>query len=120
VRDIRTTMDPALACLGSAIAGRRARPLVVGVGVGDDRDYTGKYSDYEGNAITQDRALIVTSALGKLGRAVRLGERFDPTIAERELGYTDRRQLGDGALHKVAAAADYYIVDGITAASRRS
>jgi hypothetical protein len=67
------------------------------IGVGDVRDYTGKYSVNEGNAITQGGALMVTSALGKLGGAVGLAERFDPTIAERELGYTDRRQLGDGA-----------------------
>lgn len=130
VRDNRTPMDPALACLGSAIAARHARPLIVAVG--DVRDYTGKYSVNEGNAITQGGALMVASALGKLGGAVALAERFDPTIAERELGYTDRRQLGDGATHEVVgptgagkvpwlpyyggtiAASDYYIVGGIT------
>ncbi|MEO7688336.1 MAG: CsgG/HfaB family protein [Sphingomonas sp.] len=130
VRDNRTPMDPALACFGNVIAARHARPLVIAVG--DVRDYTGKYSVNEGNAITQGGALMVSSALGKLGSAVGLAERFDPTIAERELGYTDRRQLGDGAVHDVAgasgpgkvpwlpyyggsiAASDYYIVGGIT------
>ena len=130
VRDNRTPMDPALSCLSSALAGSHARHLVIGVG--DVRDYTGKYSVNEGNAITQGGALMVTSALGKLGGAVGLAERFDPTIGERELGYTDRRQLGDGQVHDVTgpaaagkvpwlpyyggsiAASDYYIVGGIT------
>ncbi len=133
VRDNRTPMDTPLACLASAIASRHARPPVIAVG--DVRDYTGKYSVNEGTAITQGGALMVSSALGKLGDAVALAERFDPTIAERELGYTDRRQLGDGTAHDVAgpagtagaskvpwlpyyggtiAASDYYIVGGIT------
>ncbi|MFA6114187.1 MAG: CsgG/HfaB family protein [Sphingomonas sp.] len=130
VRDNRTPMDPALACLAGAIVAAKARPPVIGVG--DVRDYTGKYSVSEGNAITQGGALMVTSALGKLGGAVGLAERFDPTIAERELGYTDRRQLGDGEIHDVAGQtgtgkvpwlpyyggtirlSDYYIVGGIT------
>ena len=130
VRDNRTPMDAALDCLAPRIAAARPRPLVIGVG--DVRDYTGKYSVNEGNSITQGGALMVTSALGKLGGAVSLAERFDPTIGERELGYTDRRQLGDGQAHDVTgaagaahvawlpyyggsiAASDYYIVGGIT------
>jgi curli biogenesis system outer membrane secretion channel CsgG len=133
VRDNRTPMDAALGCFaGTLIASRPAqqRPLVIGVG--DVRDYTGKYSINEGSAITQGGALMVSSALGKLGGAVRLAERFDPVIAERELGYTDHRQLGDGQAHDVTgttgsgkvpwlpyfggsiAASDYYIVGGIT------
>jgi len=132
VRDNRTPMDGALACFGAELRAARARPPVIAVG--DVHDYTGKYSVNEGNAITQGGALMVYSALGKLGGAVTLAERFDPTIAERELGYTDRRQLGDGAVHDVAgapgatanrvpwlpyyggsiAASDYFIVGGIT------
>ncbi|MDH7972505.1 CsgG/HfaB family protein [Sphingomonas sp. AR_OL41] len=130
VRDNRTPMDAALACLAPTIAATRPRPLVIGVG--DVRDYTGKYSVNEGNSITQGGALMVYSALGKLRGAVSLAERFDPMIGERELGYTDRRQLGDGQVHDVAgaagaahvpwlpyyggsiAASDYYIVGGIT------
>ncbi len=75
---------------------------------------------------------MVASALGKLRGGVRIAERFDPTIAERELAYTDKRQLGDGVVHDLAspqgkqtvpwlpyyggsiAASDYYIVGGIT------
>ncbi len=128
VRDNRTPMDPALACFAGVI-GTRGRPPVIAVG--DVRDYTGKFAVNEGNAVTQGGALMVSSALGKLGRGVVMAERFDPTIAERELAYTDHRQLGDGAAHEVAgapggkvawlpyyggsiAASDYYIVGGIT------
>lgn len=130
VRKNRTPMDPVLACLAGRLPGLPTRPLVVAVG--DVRDYTGKYSVSEGNAVTQGGALMVASALGKLQGRVRIAERFDPTIAERELGYTDRRQLGDGAVHDLPgpsgkqtvpwlpyyggsiAASDYYIVGGIT------
>lgn len=128
VRNNRTPMDPALACLSARLAQRPQRAPVIAVG--DVRDYTGKYSIQEGAAITQGGALMVTSALGKLGTGVSLAERFDPTIAERELGYTDRRQLGDGNRHAIGTgaqpvpwlpyfggtitASDYYIVGGIT------
>lgn len=130
VRDNRTPMDPALACLAGRIGSPGVKPLVIAVG--DVRDYTGKYSVSEGNAITQGGALMVASALGKLHGAVRIAERFDPTIGERELGYTDRRQLGDGVTHDLAGpsgkqtvpwlpyyggsitASDYYLVGGIT------
>lgn len=98
-RENRTPMDAALACLANGLAGHRVRPPVIGVG--DIRDYTGKFSVGEGNAVTQGGALMVSSALGKLGGSVILVERFDPVIAERELGYTDRRQLGDGKTHEV-------------------
>ena len=130
VRDNRTPMDAALACYAGHLAAHGGKPLVVAVG--DVRDYTGKYSVNEGNAITQGGALMVASGLGKLRGAVRIAERFDPTVAERELAYTDRRQLGDGQAHDLPgsqgkqtvpwlpyyggsiAASDYYIVGGIT------
>lgn len=127
-RDNRTPMDPALSCMALRLAQRQTgRPVIA---VGDVRDYTGKYSIAEGAAITQGGALMVTSALGKLGAGVTVAERFDPVIGERELGYTDRRQLGDGRTHLFGngatpvpwlpyfggtiAASDYYIVGGIT------
>jgi curli biogenesis system outer membrane secretion channel CsgG len=128
VRNNHTPMDPALACFAARLAQRPQRRPVIAVG--DVRDYTGKYSISEGAAITQGGALMVTSALGKLGAGVALAERFDPMIGERELGYTDRRQLGDGNRHALGtgappvpwlpyfggtiAASDYYIIGGIT------
>lgn len=126
VRDNRSPMEAALACFGDQLIATSGKPVVVGVG--EVRDYTGKYSINEGNAITQGGSLMVYSALGKIGGPLRIAERFDPTIAERELGYTDRRQLGDGQVHQVngdrvpwlpyfggtIAQSDYYIVGGIT------
>ena len=132
VRDNVTPMEPVLACFADHIAATR-RPEVV-IGVGDVKDYTGKYSINEGNAITQGGALMVYSALGKLGGAVRIAERFDPVIAERELAYADRRQLGDRRTHQLGGGpgggaqvvpwlpyfggtinkSDYFIVGGIT------
>ncbi|WP_296615502.1 CsgG/HfaB family protein [Sphingomonas sp.] len=127
-RDNRTPMDPALDCLASRLAARSVRPPVIAVG--DVRDYTGKYAIDEGAAITQGGALMVSSALGKLAPGIRIAERFDPAVAERELAYMDHRQLGDGARHTPGpgaapvawlpyyggsiAASDYFIVGGIT------
>ncbi|WP_234190326.1 CsgG/HfaB family protein [Shinella sp. NM-101] len=127
-RDNRTPMDPVFACYRDGLTGKGRGPVI---GVGDVKDYTGKFSNVEGNAITQGGALMVYSALGKLGGRVRLAERFDPTIAERELVYTDKRQLGDGESHKLPGknadpvkwvpyfggsiiGSDYFIVGGIT------
>jgi curli biogenesis system outer membrane secretion channel CsgG len=132
VRDNVTPMEPVIACFADHVAATGRAAVVVAVG--DVKDYTGKYNINEGNAITQGGALMVYSALGKLSGAVRIAERFDPMIAERELGYADRRQLGDGRNHILAGAngaagqnvpwmpyfggtinkSDYFIVGGIT------
>jgi len=127
-RNNTTPMEPAFACLAKAYS--VVKTPVLSVTVGDVKDYTGKYSQTEGNAITQGGSLMLYSALGKMGSAVRLQERFDTRIAELELAYADRRQLGDGKLHAVEAGkpqvpwvpyfggsilrSDYYIVGGIT------
>ena len=130
VRDNVTPMEPVMGCFADHVAATGRAPVVVAVG--DVKDYTGKYNVNEGNAITQGGALMVYSALGKLSGAVQIAERFDPVIAERELGYADRRQLGDGKSHVLAGAnggqnvpwvpyfggtinkSDYFIVGGIT------
>lgn len=126
VRDNRSPMEAALACFGDQLTASGLPQRVIAVG--DVKDYTGKYSINEGNAITQGGALMVYSALGKIGGPLRIAERFDPMIAERELAYTDRRQLGDGEVHEVNGSrvpwlpyfggtitqSDYYIVGGIT------
>lgn len=126
VRDNRSPMEAALACFGDQLIASGGPKRVIAVG--DVKDYTGKYSINEGNAITQGGSLMVYSALGKIGGPLAIAERFDPTIAERELGYTDRRQLGDGDVHEVSGKpvpwlpyfggsitrSDYYIVGGIT------
>ena len=130
VRDNVTPMEGVIACFADHVASTGHRPAVISVG--EVKDYTGKYSINEGNAITQGGALMVYSALGKMGGVVQVAERFDPTIAERELAYTDRRQLGDGDAHQLGGPdgaqrvpwlpyfggtirqSDYFIVGGIT------
>lgn len=127
-RNNTTPMESAFACMAKAY--NVVKVPVVSITVGDVKDYTGKYSQAEGNAITQGGSLMLYSALGKMGNAVRLQERFDTRIAELELAYADRRQLGDGKLHAVESGkpqvpwvpyfggsilrSDYYIVGGIT------
>ena len=130
VRNNVTPMDAPLVCFADKLAASN-RPRVV-IAVGDVKDYTGKYSVGEGNAVTQGGALMVYGALGKLDGTVSIAERFDPVIAERELGYMDRRQLGDNQLHDngppnasqkvpwlpyyggTIVQSNYYIVGGIT------
>lgn len=130
VRNNTTPMESAFRCLERKIDTRHRAPL--SIAVGDVKDYTGKYSQEEGSTITQGGALMVYSALGKLGDAVQVAERFDTRIAELELAYTDRRQLGDGQEHTLEGGngtsvvpwipyfggtilrSDYYIIGGIT------
>lgn len=130
VRNNRTPIDGAFTCLANEIVTQRKPRLAIAVG--DVKDYTGKYSQNDGSAITQGGALMVYSALGKMGSAIRLQERFDTRIAELELAYIDRRQLGDGGTHALKTPqgqesvpwvpyfggtilrSNYYIVGGIT------
>ncbi|RYF42175.1 MAG: hypothetical protein EOO25_07530, partial [Comamonadaceae bacterium] len=123
-----TPLEASFSCLGDAIRRNGQQPL--GIAVGDVKDYTGKYSQNEGSTITQGGSLMIYSALGKLGGAVQIQERFDTRIAELELAYTDRRQLGDGRTHQLESnkpavpwvpyfggsilRSGYYIVGGIT------
>ncbi|MBV7433858.1 hypothetical protein KRX19_02370 [Cardiobacteriaceae bacterium TAE3-ERU3] len=126
-----TPVESAFSCYANAL--RANHTPVVSVAVGNVKDYTGKYNQDEGHAITQGGSLMVYSALGKIGYPIQIRERFDPDIAERELGYIDKRQLGDGNQHNLTTAegrsegvnwlpyhggsilkSDYYIVGGIT------
>lgn len=123
-----TPLEPAFACLANGI--RQKNQPAIAIAVGDVKDYTGKYSQNEGSTITQGGALMIYSALGKLGNVVQLQERFDTRIAELELAYTDRRQLGDGRTHAVEVGkpavpwvpyfggsilrSQYYVVGGVT------
>jgi len=133
VRSNVTPMSEPLRCYARKLKSSGRKPL--GIAVGDVKDYTGKQGQDEGFAITQGGALMAYSALGKLGDAVRLHERFDTRIAEAELVYMDRRQLGDGSYHSIddpnnagekasvpwkpyfggsIRQSDYFIVGGIT------
>jgi len=120
-----TPLDSAYTCYAEKL---RQSNVQISMGVSDIRDYTGKASDLEGTVVTQGGPLMAYSALGKLGNAVRLHERFDTRVAELELAYMDRRQLGDGQSYTVGGQqvpwmpyfggsileTDYYLVGGIT------
>lgn len=127
-RSYDTPLVSAYQCYANTLA--QANAETISVAVGDVKDYTGKYSINEGNAITQGASLMVYSALGKLGNRVAIHERFDTRIGEMELAYTDRRQLGDGRRYSLKQGEEgvpwipyfggtimrsrYYIVGGIT------
>lgn len=125
-----TPLDGAFSCYRNLLRQRGGNP---GIAVGDIRDYTGKQNPDQGFAITQGGALMAYSALGKLQPGIRLLERFDTRIADSELAYMEKRQLGDGTKHVLdnpeAASqsvpwlpyyggsirqSDYFIVGGIT------
>lgn len=121
-----TPLEASLACFARALSASGRPPIVVGVG--EVKDFTGRYSINEGNVVTQGGSLMLYSALGKMGGAVRIAERQDSSIAERELAFMDRRQLGNGDAHDVngqkvpwlpyfggtVQASDFYIIGGIT------
>lgn len=130
VRDNFTPMNPALACLSEQIT--QANQPKLTIGVDDIKDYTGQYSINEGDAITQGGALMVMSALGKLGEAVNIADRFNTDVTQMELSFMNQRELGDGTQHVVGdgaaqkavpwipyyggsiIASRYYITGGIT------
>lgn len=126
-----TPLEPAFQCVASAL--RNRLPNKPKIGVGQVRDYTGKFSELDGgSAITQGGSLMTMSALGKLRGAVRVFERFDTTVPEWELGQLGKRYLGDEKIHAVntngdiqqvpwkpytggtVVETDYFIVGGIT------
>jgi curli biogenesis system outer membrane secretion channel CsgG len=125
VRNNITPLNEAYACYATKLAQNNVH---ISVGVSDIRDYTGKASDLEGTVVTQGGPMMAYSALGKLKPAVELHERFDTRVAELELAYIDRRQLGTGQTQTVNGQqvpwipyyggtiieSDYYLVGGIT------
>jgi len=105
-RNNTTPMESAFACMAKAY--NAVKVPVVSITVGDVKDYTGKYSQAEGNAITQGGSLMLYSALGKMGSAVRLQERFDTRIAELGLEFSKAHLKPDGGfLVKVFQGTDY-------------
>ena len=126
-----TPLEPAFQCMGAAL--RQRLPQKPKIGVGQVRDYTGKFSELDGgSAITQGGSLMTISALAKLRGAVRVFERFDTTVPEWELNLLGKRYLGDEKPHAInnngnveqvpwkpytggtVVETDYFIVGGIT------
>jgi curli production assembly/transport component CsgG/holdfast attachment protein HfaB len=111
-----TPYSNSLRCLSHYTAQRPFR-----VAVGQIADYTGKAeSDNSGRKITQGAALMAMSALSKAG--VPMVERFDTSVAEMELKYSNNKLITDdakpGDYRKILAGSipgsNYYLVGGIT------
>lgn len=131
VRSNVTPISPALSCYGELMQ-QHGVPST-NIAVGNVRDYTGRFGPDEGNVITQGGSLMTYSALGLLAPTIQLLERFDTSIADAELAYSQGRHLGDGRTHQVPEEnggtnevpwlpyfgggirqSDYFIIGGIT------
>lgn len=112
-----TPYSSALRCVATHV---NSDAQTMRIAVGNIRDYTGKEeADGSGRKITQGASLMAMSALGKAG--VPLVERYDTSITELELKYTNNKLIGDaegGDYRKIFAGeirgSDYYLVGGIT------
>lgn len=113
----RTRYSKALECLAPRIQNISKLPRFT---VGKVSDFTGKEDLVNGKRLTQGAALMVMSALGKAG--VPLVERFDTSIADIELKYTDNKLITDSPdtreqrriFSGSLPGSDYHIVGGIT------
>ncbi|MDP1627197.1 holdfast anchoring protein HfaB [Parvibaculum sp.] len=112
-----TPYSSALRCLAGHVP---SAANTTRIAVGNIRDYTGKAeADGTGMKVTQGASLMAMSALGKAG--VPLVERYDTSISELEMKYTNNKLIGDavdGEYRKIYAGeirgSDYYLVGGIT------
>jgi len=119
-----TPYSTALVCMANyATATGKARPRIA---VGRVLDYTGKEDLEGGRKVTQGASLMAMSAFAKAG--AHLVERFDTSVSELELKYSNNRLIGaDPGMDQGPAApefrqimageipgSDYYFVGGIT------
>jgi curli biogenesis system outer membrane secretion channel CsgG len=119
-----TPYSTALVCMANyATATGKVRPRIA---VGRVLDYTGKEDLEGGRKVTQGASLMAISAFAKAG--AHLVERFDTSVSELELKYSNNRLIGSdpGADQGPAApefrqimageipGSDYYFVGGIT------
>jgi curli biogenesis system outer membrane secretion channel CsgG len=114
----------ALVCIGQyARQNKLGAPRIA---VGRISDYTGKSeADGSGRKITQGASLMAMTAFGKAGMP--LVERFDTSISELDLKYSNNKLISDGPRgpgpgptesRKIyegqVAGVDFYLVGGIT------
>lgn len=112
-----TPYSASLRCMAGTLHSSGRTPRVA---VGQIADYTGKEEFEGGKRVTQGAALMAMSALSKAG--VQLVERFDTSVTELELKYSNNRLIGEGGdnatFRSVSAGqfpgSDYYLVGGIT------
>lgn len=114
----KTRYSQALECLKPIIGGNA--PTAKRFAVGRVNDFTGKEDLTNGKRMTQGAALMVISALAKTG--VPIVERFDTSISDMELKYSDNKLITDepnsSSHRKIFSGSlpgsDYHIVGGIT------
>lgn len=114
----KTRYSQALECLKPVVSTQG--PAAKRFAVGRVNDFTGKEDLTNGKRITQGAALMVISALAKAG--VPMVERFDTSISDMELKYTDNKLITDepnsSSHRKIFSGSipgsDYHIVGGIT------
>ncbi|HOZ27935.1 MAG TPA: holdfast anchoring protein HfaB [Hyphomonadaceae bacterium] len=116
-----TPYSTALVCMANyARATGKPTPRIA---VGRVLDYTGKEDLEGGRKVTQGASLMAMSAFAKAG--AKLVERFDTSVSELELKYSNNKLIGadapsaDGAEFRQILAgeipgSDYYFVGGIT------
>lgn len=116
-----TPYSTALVCMANyARATGKPTPHIA---VGRVLDYTGKEDLEGGRKVTQGASLMAMSAFAKAG--AKLVERFDTSVSELELKYSNNKLIGadapsaDGAEFRQILAgeipgSDYYFVGGIT------
>ena len=119
-----TPYSAALVCLGEYA--RRGGLRAPRIAVGRISDYTGKEeSDGSGRKLTQGASLMAISALAKAGAP--LVERYDTSVSELELKYSNNKLISDDPDAKPDApseyrkilsgqvpGSDFYLVGGIT------
>jgi len=112
VTDNATPYSAELACLAGRIGPERPT-----FAVGELRDYTGRYSEFGGNQVTQGAALMAISAAGKLG--LPLVERLDTALAEHELKLANNNLIGESGEVRLIRpgsipGSDLFLIGGIT------
>ncbi len=112
-----TDYSEGLVCLGNFA--RKSQMVAPRIAVGRISDYTGKAEAEGGRKVTQGASLMAISALAKSG--ARLVERYDTSVSELELKYTNNKLISDEAqdqYRRIMAGqvpgSDYYMVGGIT------
>ena len=113
VRTNLTPMEGVLACFADHVASTGKPPIVVSVG--DVKDYTGKYSINEGNAITQGNALNYTAGADygspaaplPAGTSLAIGGAPDMSVAGRAA--VTNLQDNSGAVSANSTDATYFV-----------
>lgn len=112
-----TPYSQGLVCMGHYA--RNSGVRAPRIAVGRILDYTGKADIEGGRRVTQGASLMAISALAKSG--ARLVERFDTSVSELELKYSNNKLIGEDSANQFRQitagsipGSDFYLVGGIT------